>query len=286
MRGCGIHLLLLNASKFIHIGTTRELIHHFCADTQFRAQMMLDNDVFNSWTPADKTASQDRTGQENHANVVESGGSVEPLGCVMHSVLVDSSQVAKSSVVEYCHFDVPVTVTEGSIVSNCQWLRKESKLSPAAPSLLLPGDIFLHTVSVTHQGVSCFVTIFFSIADDLKVSAQDGQASSLSFLGTDVRTALQHWNVQENAVMPADKAKVSLWTLRLYPGAETMTESLDLALDMVRSVQGKCALSQSVGTRPLFSLADALQHKDVSTMLAFRRQLFNQIQVSQKGATP
>jgi fucose-1-phosphate guanylyltransferase len=295
MRGCGIHLLLLNASKFIHIGTTRELIHHLCADRQFQAQMKLGKDVFNCWILANKAGTKDRTAvveKEENSPVLQSQGGGEPArakaqGCVMHSVLVESSHVADNSVLEYCHFDVPVTVQEDSIVSNCQWLGSESKLSPAVPSLALPRGIFLHTVSVLNQGASCFVTVFFSITDDLKASAQLSKASSLSFLGSSVGTALKHWNLSETAVTPQDEiadveAKVSLWTLKLYPGAGTMTESLDLALDMVHSLQGQRSLSQSVGSKPLFSLSDALKYKDVGTMLAFRRQLFDQIQANRK----
>ena len=36
LKGTQLNVLLLNESKFYHIGTTKEYIHHFCLDSVFR----------------------------------------------------------------------------------------------------------------------------------------------------------------------------------------------------------------------------------------------------------
>ena len=292
MRGCEIHLLLLHASKFIHVGTTKELIHHFCQDSEFQNQMALQKDVFNCWLAGgvsdvekhsaektDDSAAAKSDDIRNHVNVEGEKGQ----GCVMHSVLRRSSSVAASSVVEYCHFDVPVTVEENCIISNCQWLGSERS---ATESLVLPSDTFLHTVSVLHQGASYYVTVFFNISDNLKTSVEATSLTKLPFLNTTVASALKQWQLPQKVVlsgMETPEAKVSLWTLKLYPGVKTMTKSLERALDMVGCLRGDCALSRSLTQDNLvfFSLSDALAQKDVSTMLTFRRRLFDQIQSSQ-----
>lgn len=277
MRGCDIHLLILNASKFIHIGTTKELIYHFCQDGEFQSQMALQRDVFNCWQKGEGSDMGNGHGRENM-----SSNSEGTQGCVMHSVLMVSSSVAPTSVVEYCRFDVTVTVEDGAIISNCQWLQSEN---PCSQPLILPAETFLHTVSVLHQGVTYYVTIFFDISDNLKTSVPAPSLASLSFLKTTVGSTLKHWGLSTEDVSPharRSEAKVSLWTLKLYPGATTMTQSLELALDMLSCVRNECSLSKSLtpndGT--FFSLSDALAQKDVATMLNFRRQLFDEIQSS------
>lgn len=286
MRPCHIQLLLLNASQFIHIGTTKELIHHFCADEQFKAQMLLHSDVFNSWLqlPDHPASQEEKFVETSWTDDLQAAN--KRKGCVMHSVLVKSSSLAKNAVVEYCRFDVPVSVEEDTIISSCQWLKEESGKGLQGQDVLhFPGGTFLHTVSVLHQGKSVFVTVFSSISDDLKVSAPIASLSSLAFFRTTVGHAMRSWTVPEKVVAPkADdrsEVMVSLWTLKLYPGAVTMTESLELALDMICSLQERCALPKSLALDNLqfFSLSDVLTQKDVTTMLNFRRQLFDQIQL-------
>ncbi|KAK7097499.1 fucose-1-phosphate guanylyltransferase-like [Littorina saxatilis] len=292
MRSCDIHLLLLNASKFIHIGTTRELITHFCQDMDFQSQMSLEKDVFNCWQSGEeKVKENDGVSQRNCSEGLIALGddkyvqnfAEKSCGCVMHSVMLHSSSVSPTSVVEYCQFDVPITVQGGSIVSNCQWLQAESE-DHTLESLVLPENTFLHTVSVLHQGASAYVTIFFNISDNLKTSTAVSSLRSLPFLNTTLGAALKQWQLSDKAVSPQDagsEVKVSLWSLKLYPGATTMTESLSLALDMVDSVQNQRHLSTPLTPgRQVFSLADALAQKDVTTMLNFRRRLFDLIQSS------
>lgn len=292
VRGCDIHLLILNASKFIHIGTTRELIYHFCQDEAFRCQMALERDVFNCWQQggADIGNGDGAKGSGDRLRDATSGSdnSGKSRGCVMHSVLVRESTVAPSSVVEYCRFDAAVTVEGGAIVSNCQWLRSES---PRLQPLVLPPETFLHTVSVLHQGTSLFVTVFFHIADNLKTSVPASDLASLPFLQTTLGSALKQWRLAPNRVSPQGQGSeaevVSLWTLRLYLGARTMTESLEVALDMVHSAQDGCSLARALTSDDcvFFSLSDALAQKDVTTMLNFRRRLFDEIQAGREQAS-
>ena len=201
----------------------------------------------------------------------------------MHSVLMCSSSVAPTSVVEYCRFDVAVTVESGAIISNCQWLRSES---PCSQALILPAETFLHTVSVLHQGVTYYVTVFFDISDNLKTLVPAASLATLPFLKTTLGSALKHWQLSAGVVCPQaqkSEAEVSLWTLKLYPGMATMTESLEVALDMLSCMRNECSLSKSLMPNDgiFFSLSDALAQKDVTTMLNFRRQLFDEIRSNQ-----
>ncbi|KAL8612927.1 hypothetical protein ACOMHN_035004 [Nucella lapillus] len=293
MHTCDIHLLLMHASQFIHLGTTKELIQHFCQDHVFQSHLALKKDVFNRWLPeeskvkkSDRAESGDDHDGSNKQQEAPVSRGVE--GCVMHSILTSPSSTASSCVVEYCHFEVPVTVEKDSIVSNCQWLRSVAGDDASTSSLELPAETFLHTVSVLHEGTSCYVTVFFHISDNLKKSLTSSKLTSLPFLTHTVGSALRQWKLPESVVSSHAKNPedvVSLWTLKLYPGAATMTESLQMALDMVTSVQQECALSRCLSPdQRVFSLADLLVHKDVTTMLNFRRMLNDQI-VSGRSVT-
>ncbi|XP_076446664.1 fucose-1-phosphate guanylyltransferase-like [Babylonia areolata] len=288
MCGTDIHVLLLNASQFIHVGTTKELIHYFSQDQTFQSQMFLQKDVFNCWLsegPDEMTQRGDSTDSKaDHSALSAAPDTGESQGCVMHSVLMRSSSFAATCIMEYCHFEVPVVVQENTIVSNCQWLQssEDKSLGIKSSTLVLPSETFLHTVSLLHEGTSHYVTIFFHISDNLKMSTAVSKLTSLPFLNRTVGSALKHWQLPESIVsshVKSSEDKVSLWTLKMYPGAPTMTESLQMALDMVSCVRNECSLScaLSLDRHVFFSLADALALKDVSTMLNFRRKLFDQI---------
>lgn len=277
-----LSLIIMNASRFIHIGTTKELIHHFCQDKDFQYQLALEKNVFNCW--GENLETEKKHIPDSHSEVALPAGSLSK-GCVMHSVLPRSSSVAENCIVEYCHFDIPVVFRDGSIISNCQWLKCDGQCQE---TLVVPENIFLHTVSVLLEGASYFVTIFFAISDNLKTSVPQSKLASLPFLHKTVGFALQQWQLPERVVIPEvskvsddhSEVKRSLWTLKLYPGATSMTESLQMALEMIQCVHEECKLTFSLvsSRQQFFSLADALAQKDVMAMLNFRRQVFHKIQ--------
>uniref|UniRef100_A0A8C2GJ50 Fucose-1-phosphate guanylyltransferase n=1 Tax=Cyprinus carpio TaxID=7962 RepID=A0A8C2GJ50_CYPCA len=89
LKGTALNVILLNNSKFYHVGTTEEYLFHFTADSCLRAELGLL--------------------------------SANTRVCVTHSILHPSVTVSQGSVVEYSRLDARVKVGSRSIISGC-WI--------------------------------------------------------------------------------------------------------------------------------------------------------------------
>ncbi|XP_067661477.1 fucose-1-phosphate guanylyltransferase-like [Haliotis asinina] len=271
LKGTDIHLLVMNASKFIHIGTTKEYIYHLCEDKEFQQQLSFSKDVFNVWTDS-----------FNYNNHKMPKMEYESLGCVMHSSLPKTSSTPIRSVMEYCHFDVPVSVQPDTIISNCQYQLAE--VSHAPKVLTVPKGCFLHTVPICIDNRTEYVTIFLDIFDNIKKSCFSDKVTSLSFLGKTIEDFCSSSNLTLKELIPKDTSgnavdKLSLWNLKLFATQSSMTESFDFSLtEMKHLISGK-KMTEPTSCRRL-SMADLLKVKDVAAMLKYRRNLFQAITAS------
>ncbi|GFO47580.1 fucose-1-phosphate guanylyltransferase [Plakobranchus ocellatus] len=284
LKGTDAHVLVLNCSKFIHIGTTRELINHFCQDTVFQYEMSLEKNVYNAW-PQYSLAQGDN--QDQGQNNIET--KISSNACIMHSSMSYLSEVSADCVIDYCFFNVPVRVRSKCIISNCQFLSSEAK-NPSAP-LIIPSEMFIHTVPVFVQNATLYVTVFFHVDDNLKKSAPVEEFDSLPFLSSNVGSFLHCQGFSKTDVLPPEthnshksgtaangvaEKKVTLWNLKLFPAMENMSASFEEALCAMAAtdVPKKSARKSSA----LYSLADLLRLKDVRSMLSFRNILHNKIE--------
>lgn len=275
-----IQLLLMNASQFVHIGTTKEYIHYFCFDSKFQEEMSLGKDVFNSWTEAE---------DEDEEPVAKKRAKLSDVstGCVMHSILPKKSFVPENSVVEYCHFHVPVHIGQNSIVNNCSYQKsvgdQVSVVNPTVP-LKIPHNVFLHTVPIKQGATTRYVTIIYHIDDNLKRSISSDKVHELPLLGATIEDYCSCCSIDTASILAdhhGDESEpVSLWTLSLHPIADTMTESLDLALKVHQTVTKRKTSKELLKGRNLISMDTILQRKDVKDMLDYRNDLQQQISLS------
>ena len=284
LRGTDVHVLVLNMSKFIHIGTTRELIHHFCRDDVFHQEMSLEKDVFNAW-PSFKLEREEKVKQHQ----IKDNSTISCNSCIMHSLIPSPSQIAADCVIDYCQFDIPVTIQSNCILSNCQYLRGKAKQTISA--LSIPQEMFLHTVPVLVQNVTKYVTVFFHVDDNLKKSAPITDVESLPFLSSTVGSFMHSQGMNQKDILPKEiktaqsgitdngtpGTKITLWNLKLFPAMENMTLSLEEAL---YAILAERPVKSAKKEHDLYSLADLLRLKDVRSMLYFRNILFKNIQQS------
>ncbi|CAL1529971.1 unnamed protein product [Lymnaea stagnalis] len=291
LNGSEFHVLILNASAFIHIGTTAEFLYHFCMDSVFQDRMAFEKNVFNGWTNFNHSAQPSNSSSSNIAQT----------SCIMHSLINSQSAIDEKCVIEYCDFEVPVQVSSGCILSNCQLTKSESTLSKS--SQVIPSHSFLHTVPIFDNGAVKFVTIFFNIRDDLKKSTTFEELENLPFMDSDIGQFLLAQGLTKMDIIPrkqnylfgsqksqscpatacpspqassgdcgVEHIKLSLWNLKLYPAKSTMTASLEDAILSLSSSNRADHISAAK-----FSVADLLKVKDVRSMLKFRKALHEHI---------
>ena len=131
----------------------------------------------------------------------------------------------------------------------------------------------MHTVAVRADGQTKYVTIFFQRADDLKRSYQ--ALSEVRFLGK----VLPEQVANVVGAGKADTLAWSIWDLRVFGGADTMSESFAIALSFIDSYLGDggaswaSAKGQGGSALKLYSLFDILREQDFQSMVDFRERV-------------
>ncbi|KAK5870149.1 hypothetical protein PBY51_024806 [Eleginops maclovinus] len=244
LKGTPLNVILLNNSKFYHIGTTSEYLFHLTEDVMLQSELGLLSSAFSVHMKANSGC------------------------CVMCSVLDPSVSVGAGSVVEYSRLGAGASVGVASIVSSC-WI-------PAG--LSVPDGVFMHSLCVNHKQKTGFVTVVFGINDDLKRCVDSpGLMEDLKLFGVSVAKCVSRWGLENEALrFSGDASSCSLWSACLFPLCSDQQSSFSLTLEMLQA-----ALSGSTFTLPkdtkLMSMQEALQCKHLEQMMEFRTGLYEDI---------
>ncbi|NXG79016.1 FPGT guanylyltransferase, partial [Baryphthengus martii] len=247
LKGTALHVIVLQNSKFYHIGTTQEYLFHLASDSKLKSELGLLPVAFSAF-PEKATAW---------------GG----WASVVHSVLEPGCVLAPGSVVEYSRIGPEVSVGKSSIVSGSHIDFKAD----------VPPNCFLSSLSVRATERARYVSMVFSVEDDLKRSVKSlSEIRSLRFFGVSLQECLDLWGVTlSEQLFSGANARWGLWTARIFPLCPTLSESVRMSLKMVHSVQHRSALKLS-GFR-LLSVEEMLARKDLEDVLKFRKQIYDEI---------
>ncbi|KAG9270109.1 fucose-1-phosphate guanylyltransferase [Astyanax mexicanus] len=247
LRGASLNVILLNESKFYHLGTTEEYLFHFTSDPCLRAELGILPAAFSIYEP----------------EALE-----KAMACVMHSVLHPTASVSVGSVVEFSRIEAKATVGTRAIVSGC-WV---------CTGLSVPDETFIHTLCTNQNGQTSFVTVAFSIQDDLKKSvSKPADMDQLKMFGAPLDECVSRWGLcAEDVRFSGDGSVCNLWNCCIFPVCPDMKSSFTSTLDMVWAVCGKEKVASPRNTR-LLSLQEILQKKDLKQMLGFRKGLYEDI---------
>ena len=258
LKGTPLNIVLLKASKFYHLGSMQEMLHHFCNDDVLAKEMGFEKHIMSAVLPSSANHAIKRSRQMGNMS-----------GCLIQNCLIENSNIVQSSVVEYCNFAVPCHIGEACIVSNCEYV--EGEISRIA---LVP-KTFVHTVIIRESRISpqMYVTVFFSTTDNIKAKSTSETVEDLAFYGVKLGDISVSWNVGDNvkAIVFPHEQNLSLWNARLFPAKETMSKSFQCALKMQAALNSGNTVDLSGET--LYSMVDLTQLKDVEGMLAYRQNL-------------
>ncbi|NXE40076.1 FPGT guanylyltransferase, partial [Ptilorrhoa leucosticta] len=246
LRGTALNVIVLNNSQFYHIGTTQEYLFHFTAESKLRFELDLQPVAFSIFPDTAKALDQ--------LSIIQSV--LEP-GCV----------IGPGSVIEYSRIGPEVSVGKGSIVSG----------SYINFNVDIPSNCFLSSVSVKINDRVEYVTMVFSVGDNLKKSVKLlSDIHSLRFFGASLPECLDLWSVEaSDQLFSSEDSCLGLWTARIFPVCSTLSESVRMSLNMLNSVQHMSAFKLS-GFQ-LLSVEEMLTYKDVEDMLKFRKQIYDEI---------
>lgn len=247
LKGTELNVILLNNSKFYHVGTTEEYMFHFTTDPCLRAELGLLSAAF---------------------SVCSSESSEKTRACVMHSVLHPSVTVSPGSVVEYSRLDAEVKIGARCIISGC-WI---------SSGLSVPSDTFTHSLSVNLNGKMGFVTVVFSVNDDLKKNvASPADLKELSLFKVSLEDCVALWGSSPEKIrFSGDRSACSLWNACIFPVCSDLRHSFVMSLEMLKTLDGGSTFTLPHNAT-LTSLQETLQNKNLEEMLKFRKELYQDI---------
>ncbi|KAK3566544.1 hypothetical protein QTP86_034627 [Hemibagrus guttatus] len=246
LRGTQLNVVILNKSKFYHLGTMEEYLFHLTGDVCLRKELGLQTITFSS-------CSQSVCENKNV--------------CIIQSVVHPSVRVCEGSVVEFSRLEDGVELGQSSIVSSC-WVDR---------GLSVPSNTFMHSLAVCSDSRTQFITVAFSVRDDLKKTMPSyADVNRLEVFGVSLGECVSRWGLSVGDIrFSGDGCVRNLWTCRIFPVCEDMRTSFSTTLQMVQAAHGNEIVSLHKYT--LLSLQEILQHKDLETMLKFRNNLHQDI---------
>ncbi|NXW62260.1 FPGT guanylyltransferase, partial [Eurystomus gularis] len=250
LRGTTLNVIVLNNSKFYHIGTTQEYLFHLTSDSKLKFEL--------DFLPVAFSTFPDRA--------------QAPSASVIHSVLEPGCAVGPGSVIEYSRVGPGVSVGKSSIVSGAHIDLKVD----------IPSDCFLSSLSVKSSDQVKYVSMVFGVKDDLKRSVKAlSEIRSLRFFGVSLLECLDLWGVEvSDQLFSGENTHLGLWTARIFPVCPTLSESVRMSLKMLNSVQHMSAFKLT-GFK-LLSVEEMLAYKDVQDMLKFRKQIYDEIHLQRQ----
>ncbi|XP_068731134.1 fucose-1-phosphate guanylyltransferase-like [Montipora capricornis] len=250
LTGTQLNVLLLNESKFYHLGTTKEYIHHLCKDAAFRHESHFASEVMVIRDGVHEEKEKINTDQR----------------CLIQCYLTLPSTIGQYTVLEYCDINSGSSVGSNCIISNV--------IIPEGACI--PDDTFMTTVCVTVNDVAgLFVTVVFGIGDNVKKMARSDDLSQLQYLGMPLDLVL----ALLDAKLDARQESVSLWQVKLFPAFHSCKHSVQYAISMINSLKSGSKL-QVGDVKPVgkhLSMEDVLAIKDIKGTLNIRENLRKKI---------
>ncbi|XP_031231814.1 fucose-1-phosphate guanylyltransferase isoform X2 [Mastomys coucha] len=246
LKGAPLNVVVLNNSRFYHIGTMQEYLLHFTSDSTLKSELGLQSIAFSVSASVPECSSQ--------------------TACVIHSILDSRCCVAPGSVVEYSRLGPEVSIGENCIIS-----------SSVIAKTVVPAYSFLCSLSVKINGHLEYSTMVFGIQDNLKNSVKTLEdIKALQFFGVCFLSCLDIWNLKATEkLFSGNKMNLSLWTARIFPVCSSLNDSVTASLGMLSAVRSHSPFS--LNNFKLLSIQEMLVYKDVQDMLAYREQIFLEI---------
>ncbi|KFO23236.1 Fucose-1-phosphate guanylyltransferase [Fukomys damarensis] len=247
LKGTFLNVVVLNNSKFYHIGTTEEYLFHFTSDSSLKLELSLQSVAFGVLPYTLKCSCK--------------------TSCIIHSILDSGCSVAPGSVVEYSRLGPDVSIGENCIISN----------SYVISNAAVPAYSFLCSLSLMINGHLKYSTMAFGVQDNLKNKVKTLlDTKLLQFFGVDFLSCLDLWNLKvTEELFSRRRAQFSLWTARIFPVCSSLSESVTTSLKMLHAVKSNSSFSLS--SYQLVSIEEMLIYKEVEDMIAYREKIFLEI---------
>lgn len=244
LHGFSMKLICLSPAKFIHFGTTQELLDLVTSGVGDYEFLEWKKQVFSV------TETQDACN-----------------AAMYHSVVEQEEGLGEGVYIEYSHIAADAVIGAGSVVSNLRL----SKIQ-------VPEQIVLHGVSLKGGG---FVVRVYAVKDNPKGTLAGDTPFLHTTLGGMLKAlGIDAGVLWQNVGQGRDREDCSLWTAALYPVCDTMEEAVSAALFLYRAAAGgdytEKEQEQWLLARRV-SLCESFGEADISAISKWQEQLKDEI---------
>ncbi len=198
LRGYGMNLLRLAPAKFIHFGTTGEIM-----------QLM----------------SQGVTGYEVLGWSRQAGCSVGEAAAGYSSILSDKALIGENCYLEVSYVHSGARIGDNVLLSYVDIY-----------DVQVPSNVVLHGLKQKDGRFVVRIYGIYDNPKDQLSSGQGGRVCS--FLGTTLERFMELNDISEEELWGKDSADRTLWTANLYPSCATIKEAVDGALNIYQMAHG------------------------------------------------
>uniref|UniRef100_A0A6A7FVF7 Fucose-1-phosphate guanylyltransferase-like n=1 Tax=Hirondellea gigas TaxID=1518452 RepID=A0A6A7FVF7_9CRUS len=270
------NVIVLNESRFYHLGSMKEYIDHFTNIQNFRSELNISDNEHTNLTRPWMLTDVDTTGssEQSQLNRIIIGTFFKNESCRIKITREDHA------VVEWSNIGMPLTMPNNVIVSNCE-IDTCPEVQFTSSSLKLFENCLYHTVPIKESGARFYVTIILNITDNIKHSCAD--ISGIKYFGESLANVLLSCVHYRNGEIVPDDKKLSLWNVRLFPRGSTPVDSFWRSFYLVNCLlhaTEKQPMQVSVtlnSKEKLYSLEEVLQLKNLDALLADREDLMTKI---------
>ncbi|GJJ73048.1 fucose-1-phosphate guanylyltransferase [Entomortierella parvispora] len=213
-----LDVMVLNASKFYHLGTMLEFLEGVCIDRAFMAELHIQNHLHPQIAQVGAhTFQHEKTGTGNDSAVIEL------------PVYLENSVVHAQAKVHAWSLVVDTDLGENTI---------------------LPANTCIFTLQIREQA---YVTFTVSVKDDMKKEVE-GNESGKHWLhrlriyeNVPVARMVPGGALESRLSSSNPDKKVSLWTAPIFEVASTKTESINLAMERLDRIRDSLSRSDTMG---------------------------------------
>lgn len=133
IKSSSLNVVVLNFSRFIHLGTMGEYREYLCHDMDLRKQMNFSpNSSFSSGIVRDSSQQI-----SNNSEGIK--------GLFIHTVYMNGTDLGDGSIVDNCQFEVPMRIGNNCILSSCNLVEQKSETQ----FIDIPSNVLIHTIAVS-----------------------------------------------------------------------------------------------------------------------------------------
>uniref|UniRef100_A0A0P4WAQ6 GDP-fucose pyrophosphorylase domain-containing protein n=2 Tax=Scylla olivacea TaxID=85551 RepID=A0A0P4WAQ6_SCYOL len=297
VRGASFKVITLPQSKFYHLGTMQEYVGNFNTAQDFISELGIDRNTSN----IRGSASVECLVKEGHGEGKEAGEDTvkhtRMQGTIIESyfsspdVRIEVQNTGTRYVIEHCRIGVTLRLSGDTILSNCTIVPYPAMPHTPGTAVHLPAGTLFHTVPVTYQAQSLYITVAFDL--DARMKAESSDLRDVRAFGRTLKDVIHTLGLEEVKDM-GKISKISLWNVNIFPAAKTASESFWLTHAAVCKVMGVSGGPDGVDgalkgreeggdghgngvgcddERKWFSMKDVVEMKDLNTLLEDRTRL-------------